>query len=163
MNIMGMDDEFRFYKMNIQYVPICQGKLPTGFMRNFELVFHEIWLNKKALVWSDLPQVFAPKPPNKKDDQICAVCLNPSPESAYVFGGIEGRSRGGKSLTNLDFIPLPLWSGVYNVPYSPPLGRGKKRVEGSNIICSIIFRLYGRLSSGEEGNGTEILGKKIKI
>ena len=37
----------------------------------------------------------------------------------------------------------------------------EKRVRGSNIICSIILRLYGRLSSGKEGKGTEILGKKI--
>ena len=26
-----------------------------------------------------------------------------------------------------------------------------------------MLRLFGRISSGEEGNGTEILGKKIKI
>ena len=84
---------------------------------------------------------------------------------------------------------LPLnCSGVYKVPYSTPWGgwgkfiksfgeefqfvkRGsdfkgfwgenyvEKRVRGSNIICSIILRLQGRLSSGEE----EIWGKKIKI
>ena len=80
-------------------------------------------------------------------------------------------------------------SGVYKVPHPTPGGgviksfgeeslvveRGRefkgfreeyhveKRVRGSNIICSIMFRLNGRLSSGEEGNGTEILGKKIKF
>ena len=30
------------------------------------------------------------------------------------------------------------------------------------MICSVILRLQGRLSSGEEGKGTEICGKKIK-
>ena len=39
----------------------------------------------------------------------------------------------------------------------------EKRVRGSNIICSMILRLYGRLSSEEEGKGTGILGKKIQI
>ena len=39
----------------------------------------------------------------------------------------------------------------------------EKRVRGSNIFCSVIIRLQGRLSSGEEGKGTEILGKKIKF
>ena len=39
----------------------------------------------------------------------------------------------------------------------------EKRVRGSNIIFSIILRLQGRLSSGEEGKGTEILGKKINF
>ena len=79
---------------------------------------------------------------------------------------------------------------MYKVPHSPPLGAGedyqilwgrisrrgegnlrafwknitwKKRVRGSNIICFIILRLHGRLSSGEEGKGTEILVKKIKF
>ena len=35
----------------------------------------------------------------------------------------------------------------------------KKRVRGTNIICLIILRLLGRLSSRKEGKGTEILGK----
>ena len=39
----------------------------------------------------------------------------------------------------------------------------EKRAEGSNIICPVISRLRGRSFSGEEGKGTEILGKKIKI
>ena len=39
----------------------------------------------------------------------------------------------------------------------------EKRVIGSNITCSIILRLFGRLSIGEEGKGTEIMGKKIKF
>ena len=32
-----------------------------------------------------------------------------------------------------------------------------------NIVFSIILSLLGRISSGEEGKRTEILGKKIKI
>ena len=39
----------------------------------------------------------------------------------------------------------------------------EKWVRGSNIICSIILRLSGRLSSGKEGKGTEIFGKRIKF
>ena len=39
----------------------------------------------------------------------------------------------------------------------------EERVRGSNIICYIILRLQGSLSCGEEGKGTEVLGKKIKI
>ena len=39
----------------------------------------------------------------------------------------------------------------------------ERRVRGNNIICSIILRLQGRLSTGEEGKGTEILGTKIKF
>ena len=35
-----------------------------------------------------------------------------------------------------------------------------KKVRGSNIICSIILRLMGRLSSGEEGKGTEYFGEE---
>ena len=79
---------------------------------------------------------------------------------------------------------------MYKVPHSPPLGGGvvfiksfgekfqvvkrgrqfkgfwvefhvEKRVRGRNFISSIIFRLWGRLSSGEERKGTKILGKKI--
>ena len=38
----------------------------------------------------------------------------------------------------------------------------EQRERVSNIICSIILRLYGRLSSGEEEKGTKIFGKKIK-
>ena len=38
-----------------------------------------------------------------------------------------------------------------------------KRERGSNIICPIILRLLGRISSGGKGKGTEILGKKIQI
>ena len=38
-----------------------------------------------------------------------------------------------------------------------------KRKKGSNIIFPIILRLLGRISSEEEGKGTKILGKKIKI
>ena len=37
----------------------------------------------------------------------------------------------------------------------------KKRLRGSNIVCSIILRLLGRISSGEKGR--KISGKKIKI
>ena len=39
----------------------------------------------------------------------------------------------------------------------------EKRVRGSIIICSVILRLKGRLSSGEEGKRNEILEKKIKF
>ena len=39
----------------------------------------------------------------------------------------------------------------------------EKRESGSNIIFPIILRLLGRISSGEEGMGTDMLGKKIKI
>jgi len=39
----------------------------------------------------------------------------------------------------------------------------EKREMGSNIIFPIILRLFGRISSGEEGKGMEMLGKKIKI
>ena len=38
-----------------------------------------------------------------------------------------------------------------------------KRVRVSNIIFPLILRLLGRISNGEEGKETEILGKKIKI
>ena len=38
-----------------------------------------------------------------------------------------------------------------------------KRERVSNIIFPIILRLLGKISSGEEGKGTEITGKKIKI
>ena len=34
---------------------------------------------------------------------------------------------------------------------------------GSNFILSLIFSLFGRISSGEEGKATEIMGHKIKI
>ena len=37
------------------------------------------------------------------------------------------------------------------------------RERGSNNILPVILRLLGRISSGEEGKATEILGKKIKI
>ena len=40
-------------------------------------------------------------------------------------------------------------------------GGGKER--GSNFICPFIFSLFGRISSGEEGKATEIMGNKIKI
>ena len=40
--------------------------------------------------------------------------------------------------------------------------RGKKE-RGSNIIFPIIIRLLERLSSGEEGTGTEIFGKNTKF
>ena len=33
----------------------------------------------------------------------------------------------------------------------------------SNIIFPKILKLFGRISSGEKGKGTEISGKKIKI
>ena len=36
----------------------------------------------------------------------------------------------------------------------------EKREKGSNIIFAIILMLLGRISSGEERKGTEILGKK---
>ena len=39
----------------------------------------------------------------------------------------------------------------------------EERERGSNIIFLIIFRQLGRMSSEEEGKGTEILGKKIKF
>ena len=39
----------------------------------------------------------------------------------------------------------------------------EKRARGSNIIFPVILRLLGRISSGEEGKGTEILGMKIEI
>ena len=39
----------------------------------------------------------------------------------------------------------------------------EKRVRGSNIICSIILRLMGRLSRREEGKGTENFGEEIQI
>ena len=39
----------------------------------------------------------------------------------------------------------------------------EKREMGSNIIFPIILGLLGRISSGEEGKLTEILGNKIKI
>ena len=39
----------------------------------------------------------------------------------------------------------------------------KKKDRGSNIIFPIIFRLFGRVSSGNKGKGTEILRKKAKI
>ena len=39
----------------------------------------------------------------------------------------------------------------------------EKRGRGSNIICSITLRLLGKISSAEDGKGTEILGKKIKF
>ena len=37
----------------------------------------------------------------------------------------------------------------------------KKRERGSNITFSIIFGLFGRISSWEKRKGTEISGKKI--
>jgi len=37
------------------------------------------------------------------------------------------------------------------------------RERGSNIIFPIILRLLGRISSGEDGKKTGILGKKINI
>ena len=75
------------------------------------------------------------------------------------------------------------WSGVCKVPYSNSIksfeeeyqvvkrGRKyhgkiitwKKRERGSNFILPLILRLLGRISSGEEGKGTEIFRKKIKI
>ena len=45
----------------------------------------------------------------------------------------------------------------------------KKRERGSNIICPIILRLLGRISSGDEGKGTKTkikknwVGKNIKF
>ena len=39
----------------------------------------------------------------------------------------------------------------------------EKREKGRNIIFPIVFRLLGRISSGEEGKETEMFGKKIKI
>ena len=39
----------------------------------------------------------------------------------------------------------------------------EKREKGRNIILPIVFKLLGRISSGEEGKRTEMLGKKIKI
>ena len=39
----------------------------------------------------------------------------------------------------------------------------KKGLWESNIIFPLILRLLGRISIGEEGKETEILGKKIKI
>ena len=38
----------------------------------------------------------------------------------------------------------------------------EKKKRGSNIILPLILRLLGRIST-EEGKGTKILGKKIKI
>ena len=40
---------------------------------------------------------------------------------------------------------------------------GEKRERVSNIIFPIILRLLKRISSWEEGKGTDILGKKFKI
>ena len=39
---------------------------------------------------------------------------------------------------------------------------GKSEI-GGNIIFPVILMLVGRISSGGEGNETDILGKKIKI
>ena len=72
---------------------------------------------------------------------------------------------------------------MYKVPYIQSVGkeyqvvkRGReyyscgekynveKRGRGSNIIFPFIIRLLGRISSGEEGKGTEILGiKKLNL
>ena len=61
---------------------------------------------------------------------------------------------------------------MYKVPYCEDgkriswLGKEyilEKREYGHNIIFPIILRLLGRISSGEEGKVTEILGKIIKI
>ena len=38
-----------------------------------------------------------------------------------------------------------------------------KKGKGNNIICSMVLGLLGRILYGEEGNVTEIFGKKIKI
>ena len=43
------------------------------------------------------------------------------------------------------------------------LGENITLKERSNIIFPIILRLLGRISSGEKGKGTDILGKKIRI
>ena len=39
----------------------------------------------------------------------------------------------------------------------------EKMERGSNFIFPLIFRLLGRISSGEEVKATEIMGEKIKI
>ena len=39
----------------------------------------------------------------------------------------------------------------------------EKRLRGSNIICSIILRLLGRISSGIKGKGTDISGRKSRF
>ena len=39
----------------------------------------------------------------------------------------------------------------------------KKRERGSNMIFSMILRLFGRVSSWGEGKGSVNMGKKIKI
>ena len=42
--------------------------------------------------------------------------------------------------------------------------KNKTWLKGKAIFfSSIIFRLLGRITIGEKGNGTDILGKKIKI
>ena len=43
------------------------------------------------------------------------------------------------------------------------VGKKLKWTGKANHIFLIILRLLRRISSGEEGKGTEILGKKIKI
>ena len=55
-------------------------------------------------------------------------------------------------------------AGMYKVPYPPappPRGKNIKLWKGGREY--IILRLLGRISSWEEGKGTEIFGKKIKI
>ena len=57
-----------------------------------------------------------------------------------------------------------LWSGEGNImAVGEEYNVGKSERGFSNIIFPVILRLLARISSGEEGKGTEIMGKKIEI